>query len=288
MAAEDEAVAARTIPRGRGPEDPDRSPGIDPEVWLDHVRLARHRDPAALARLARAYDRYAHGLARKVHRHHRSSEDVDQVALEALVQALLRFDPERGVPFPAFATPHILGAVRRYYRDHGSMIRMPRGAQDVAAAEQAAVGRFVASTGRTPTPAEVAAELGIGVDLLIEVHLALQARTTVSIEAATADDRPLDEALGRLDGGFALAEDLLALTRAVEPLDDTERDLLHRYFFQVQSQAEIARSLGISQMQVSRLLAGIVRRLRVAMATPSFARATFDPPVPRGRGAPPA
>jgi RNA polymerase sigma-B factor len=273
VAAEDEAVAARTIPLGRGPDDPDRSPGIDPAVWLDHVRLARHQDPVVLARLARTYDRYAHQLAQRVHRHHRSSEDADQVALEALVGALLRFDPERSLPFPAFATPHIVGAVRRYYRDHGSMIRTPRAAHDVATAERAAVGRFVASTGRTPTLAEVAAELEMSVELLIEVHLALQARRTVSIEAATEDDRPLDEALGRLDRGFALAEDLMALTRAVEPLDDRERDLLHRYFFQVQSQAEIARSLGVSQMQVSRLLAGIVRRLRVAMSTPSRERA---------------
>src|SRR4051812_6213693 len=125
-AAIDLETATRSIPRG-GPGCSASEPAVDPGVWLDHVRYARDRNPAALDRLVREYERYARSLARRRRRGRDSWEDVNQVALEALVLALKRFDPERHLPFPAYGPPPILGSVRRHYRDRGWLLRVPRG-----------------------------------------------------------------------------------------------------------------------------------------------------------------
>jgi RNA polymerase sigma-B factor len=279
----DVTSAERSIPRGRAAGDVDRTPAEEPALWLEHVQFAHHRDAAVLARLVDAYRPYALGLARQLHRGRQSFEDLDQVALEALVRALQRFDPDRGIPFPAFATPVILGAVRRYYRDQGWSVRVPRRVHEVAAAEQDAVNRLTSRCGRAPTPTEVAADLGIGVDHLLEIRLALHARRVVSLEATTPSGSTVAEELGRIDQRLSLVDDQLALTAAVERLDAPTRSLVRRYFYDGQAQTEIARDLGVSQMQVSRLLATALGRLRAAMAVRPD-RARLDgafPPGPR-------
>jgi RNA polymerase sigma-B factor len=261
-AAQDRIGLERTIPRGRDGADDDPTPGVDQRVWLDHLCYARTRDPIVLERLVLEYERYARALARRMWRDGEPNEDLTQIALESLVAALRRFDPERGIPFPAFATPTILGALRRHYRDHGWLLRVPRRVHDFAVAERQATERLVVELGRQPTAPELAAAMGLTLDEVLEAQDALHARDTRSFDAPGADGWQLGDHVGSEDERFLAAEDRAALVDALEVLDGPARELLHLYFFQERSQSEIAEILGDSQMQVSRLLAATLRRLR--------------------------
>ena len=260
--ARDRADLERTIPRGRDERDRDPTPGVDQRVWLDHLCFARTGDPDVLERLVREYERYACSLARRMWRDGEPNEDLSQIAMEGLVAALRRFDPERGIPFPAFATPTILGALRRHYRDHGWLLRVPRRVHEFAVAERAATERLVVRLGRQPTAPELAAELGVDVDEVLEAQDALHARDMRSFDAAASDGWLLGDHVGAEDDRFGASEDRAALRGAIATLDEPARQLLHLYFFEERSQAEIAERFGVSQMQVSRLLAAVLRRLR--------------------------
>ncbi|MCU1370999.1 MAG: polymerase subunit sigma [Ilumatobacteraceae bacterium] len=252
----------RTIPRGRHERDEDQTPAVDQRVWLDHLEFARTGDAAVLARLVAEYERYARSLARRMWRDGEPSEDLDQVALEALVVALRRFDPERGIPFPAFATPTILGSLRRHYRDQGWLVRVPRRVHEFAVAERDTTDRLVVRLGRQPTAAELATEMCVDLDVVLEAQDALHARNTRSFEAAGPDGQLLGDQVGAEDGRLSASVDRVALMEAIRTIDGPAKELLHLYFFEERSQSDIAEHLGISQMQVSRLLSAVLRRLR--------------------------
>ncbi|WP_421121658.1 sigma-70 family RNA polymerase sigma factor [Aquihabitans daechungensis] len=260
--AEDAAGLERTIPRGRHEHDADPTPAVDHRVWLDHVHFARSGDPVVLARLVSEYEGYARSLARRMWRDGEPSEDLNQVALESLVVALQRFDPERGIPFPAFATPTILGSIRRHYRDQGWLVRVPRRVHEFAVAERAATERLVVRLNRQPTTQELAREMRTDIDSVLEAQDALHARNVRSLETSGADGRLLSDLVGTEDGDLAASVDRLALIDAMRTLDEPAKELLRLSFFEERSQADIALQLGVSQMQVSRLLAAILRRLR--------------------------
>jgi len=235
-------------------------------VWRDHERYARDRDPAALDRLVREYGRYARSLAERMHRGHESIEDLEQIAMEALVVALRRFEPERGLPFPALATPTILGALRRHYRDQGWLVRVPRRVHELATALRDATAHLTVVLGRAPTVAELARHLDVAVDTVLEAQEALHARDTRSIDASFGDDRRLVDDLGGDDPGLSAAEDRLAAADAIGTLGARDRELLRLYFVEERTQSEVAEVLGVSQMQVSRLLSSVLRRLRQRVA----------------------
>jgi RNA polymerase sigma-B factor len=262
VGVQDRLGLERTIPRGRDRDDEDRTPGVDQQVWLDHVCFARTGDPAVLERLVLEYEPYARSLARRMWRDGEPNEDLIQVALESLVGALRRFDPERGIPFPAFATPTILGALRRHYRDHGWLLRVPRRVHEFAVAEREATERLVRQFGRQPTAPELARAMGMDLDEVLEAHDALHARDMRSFDSTGTDGWLLGDNLGAEDERFTAAEDRAALAEAIRVLDGPARELLRLYFFEERSQSEIADLMGVSQMQVSRLLAAILRRLR--------------------------
>lgn len=253
----DTATAATTRPTGS-------APAHDPAVWEDHRRVAVHDDAEALERLVVEYERYARSLASRLHRGHEPREDLDQIALEALVLALKRFDPDRGLPFPAFATPTILGAIRRHYRDHGWLVRVPRRVHEFVGAQREATERLSVELHRPPTDDEVAADLGIDGGELRSATAALHARDTRSLDAALGDDGSLGERVGGDDPELALAEDRVAAATAIRGLDRSSQRLLRLYFFEERTQVEIAELLGVSQMQVSRLLRDALRRVRSA------------------------
>jgi len=231
-------------------------------VWEDHVRLATHDDRAALERLVAEYEGYARSLAARLHRGHEPREDLDQIALEALVIALKRFDPDRSIPFPAFATPTILGAIRRHYRDHGWLVRVPRRVHEFVGAHQASTERLRAELHRSPTDDEVAADLSIAPRELRAATAAVHARDTRSLDAVVGDDGSLGDRVGGVDPDLELADDRLAAAAAIRSLDRAGRRLLHLYFFEERTQSEIAGILGVSQMQVSRLLRDTLGRVR--------------------------
>lgn len=262
----DRARARRTVPRGQDASDESSTPGVALDVWLAHVRYQRSHRPDHLQVLVEEYEQYALSLARRLRRDRDGGDDLDQVALEALVVALQRFDCERGIPFPAFATPTILGALRRHYRDHGWGIRVPRRVHELAGPRREATERLTARLGREPTDDEVAAELGVGVDELRSAGEAAAARNPASLDVATVDEGvTAHEVVGEADPELVGADDRVALARAVEHLGERDREIIRLYFFEELTQSQIAERYGVSQMQVSRWVTSILARLRARM-----------------------
>lgn len=254
-----EALAEETIPRD---VVDGRTPSVRPELWKDHVLFARTGDSVVLDRLVREYERYARSLAGRMDRGNEPREDLDQMALEALVIALRRFEPERGIPFPAYATPTIIGALRRHYRDHGWLVRVSRRVHEFAHAQRETADRLTVELGRNPTDIEIAAAMGIDLEDLLLAQEALHARDTRSIDAPVGDALSLEDRLGEEDPDLGMAEDRLAADAALSTLDDSERRLIRLYYLEERSQSEVAAFLGVSQMQVSRLLRSTMRRLK--------------------------
>lgn len=263
LEAVDRCASTRTVPRGAGPDDGDRRPGVDPDVWRLHVRFHRSGDPTALDDLVHEYDRYATSLALRMHRDHERLDDLEQIAREGLIAALRRFDPNRRLPFPALATPTILGAIRRHYRDRGWAIRVPRRVHELAVASRRTEEHLTALLGRAPRVEEIAADIGASVDELLEVHDAVHARNTSSLDDALGPDGEDAAAAGAGDPLLLRVDDHLDLRAALDQLDSRDREIVRRYFFEEQSQSTIAAAFGVSQMQVSRWLASILRRMRV-------------------------
>lgn len=264
--AVDVLQARRTVPRGDDARDWSRRPGVPLPIWLLHVRYARSESAEDLGALVAEYEQYALSLARRLRRDREPSDDLDQVARESLVVALQRFDCERGLPFPAFATPTILGALRRHYRDHGWSIRVPRRVHELAVPAREATDRLTTELGRSPSADEVAVELGIETADLLATQQAAAARTPASLDSTPTIDGPSQhEVIGDDDRNLLVAEDQVVLSQAIEHLGDRDRDVIRLYFFDELTQSQIAERYGVSQMQVSRWIASIVKRLRSHM-----------------------
>jgi RNA polymerase sigma-B factor len=243
-----------------------RRPAVEPALWALHVRYHRTRDDDALVGLVDHYRPHAEAQARRLFRHAEPLEDLTQVAYEALLLALRRFDPERGTPFLAFAQPTITGSLRRHVRDAGWAIRVPRRVHELASPARDATELLTHDLGRPPTPAEIADFLGVAEREVLDAFVAEQARATSSLDAHdSASGLQAEQVIGRPDRGFARIENRTALAQSLEQLSGDDRDLVRMYFVDEMPQTEIAAVLGCSQMQVSRLLRKAVRRLRRLM-----------------------
>lgn len=197
-------------------------------------------------------------LARSLASHYRnrgeSYEDLVQVAHLALVKAARRFDPGAGCRFASYAAPTITGEIRRHFRDHGWIVRPPRRLQELRSriVAEDAVSDEVLAVRLEATVAEVRA-----------ARQASNAYSAVSLDAhVTCEDASLSELLADEADDAATVDDLLSLRHVTRDLDDRERRLLHLRFYEEATQSQIAADLGVSQMQVSRLLTSLLRRLR--------------------------
>lgn len=238
-------------------------PAVDPELWALHVRYARDRDEQVLAVLVDRYRPHAEAQARRHYRRGEPMDDLTQVAYEALVLALQRFEPVRRKPFLAFAKPTIVGSLRRHFRDAGWAIRVPRRVHELASPTRDATELLTHDLGRPPTPGEIADFIGVDEREVLEAMTAEDARTTASLDAAdTTTGLQADQVIGRPDRGFVGIENRTALLQSIELLSDDDRSLLQMYFVDERTQSQIADVLGCSQMQVSRLLRKAVRQLR--------------------------
>jgi RNA polymerase sigma-B factor len=266
----DRLEAFRTIPRQvrhrrAALGAPAVLPAVDDRIWLLHVRLARHRDKAARAELVAEYEPMAKAIARRFHRQREPLEDLEQVAMEALLLALDRFEPDRSTPFPGFANPTIIGSLKRYYRDSGWALRVPRRVHELSRPIRDTAELLTQDLGRAPNVREIADLLGVEPDDVSEALVAGTARAVTSLDgtsSASSDAPTADRVLGEADVGLGRVEDLATLRSLVEPLDPDDRLLLHRYFVEDLTQSRIAELLGVSQMQVSRTLTRLLRRLR--------------------------
>ncbi|HEY0639974.1 MAG TPA: SigB/SigF/SigG family RNA polymerase sigma factor [Pseudonocardiaceae bacterium] len=216
--------------------------------------------------LLREYLDVAHNIARRYARRGEPLADLEQVATIGLLQALDRFDPERGTDFLSFAVPTITGEVRRHFRDHGWATRVPRRLKELHLALAAAMGELSQRLGRAPTARELAAHLSLSLDEVAEGLAAAQGYRSRSLDGMTDDEHSAAPeslgALGQLDPDLEQLEDREALSQLLAELPPRERTIIVLRFFGNQSQTQIATALGISQMHVSRLLSRTLATLR--------------------------
>lgn len=192
-------------------------------------------------------------------------DDLLQVASLGLVNAVNRFDVDRGADFVSFAVPTIMGEVRRHFRDAGWAMRVPRRMKEMHLQISAAVSALSQRLGRAPTASEIAAEIGVDVAEVSEGLLAGSAYQTVSADATVGDrddDLPMLETLGHEDVELEKVEYYAAVRPILERLPERERRILVLRFFKSMTQTQIAEQIGISQMHVSRILSRTLAQVR--------------------------
>lgn len=192
-------------------------------------------------------------------------EDLVQVATVGLINAVDRFEPDRGSDFLSYAVPTIMGEVRRHFRDASWSIRVPRRLKELNLAITAASGELSQRLGRAPTPSEIATHLNLTQEDVFEGLEAGNAYHSVSLDealSADSDSDPLAEMLGEEDSALEGVENYESLRPLIEKLPERERLILTLRFFRNLTQTQIAERVGISQMHVSRLLTRTLERLR--------------------------
>jgi RNA polymerase sigma-B factor len=266
-AASDRARALLTVPSDavnrRWVEGRARRPAVERKLWALHVQYARRKDGEALQALVEHYRGHAEAQARRHYRRGEPVDDLTQVAYEALLLALRRFDPGRRTPFLAFAKPTIVGSLRRHFRDAGWAIRVPRRVHELSTPVRDAQELLTHDLGRPPSSGEIADFIGVDEHEVLEAFTAEDARITTSLDASDpASGLQAEQVIGQPDRGFLGIENRTALRQSLELMSEADCDLLRQYFLEERTQSQIAESLHCSQMQVSRLLRKAIHRLR--------------------------
>ena len=210
-------------------------------------------------------------LAGKFSNRGENVEDLVQVGCLGLIKAIERFDPERGTEFTTYATPTIVGEIKRHFRDKGWAIKVPRRLQEFNASVAKTTEELTSQLGRVPTADEIAKKLDVSPEDVLEAQELGQSYNLLSIDSELdADDSrktsSLLDYLGRDDFQLEQVEDRLALHRAFSSLPERERLLMYLRFFENRSQSEVAKVLNISQMHVSRLQARSLETMRQALS----------------------
>ena len=180
-----------------------------------------------------------------------------------------RFDPARGTPFAAFASPTILGELKRHFRDRVWTVRVPRGLHDRMAEVEKATSALTVELQRSPSVSEIAGKLKIEPAEVLEVPEANHNRRPLSLDRPVGgedDESPASEWVGDEDEGYELIDDKLALEGVLPQLDDRERLILRLRFVEDMTQSQIAEQIGHSQMHVSRILRRTLERIREQVA----------------------
>ena len=205
----------------------------------------------------------AESLAARFAGRGRERDDLKQVAYLGLVKAARAYDESRGNSFPAFAAPTITGELKRHLRDRCWVVRPPRSVQDHRAQLLRDESELAQRLGRNPTTAELAQVLGITKQDVCEASAAASSMRPDSLDAAASGDAPpLAEVLAVQDSAFERLDELLCLTQAIGELTGQERELLYRRYFCEESQTELGKRFGVSQMQISRRLSRLLVRLQ--------------------------
>jgi RNA polymerase sigma-B factor len=244
----------------------------------EDLRLFRawgdHGDRRARALLIERFLPLARSLARRYERGSEPLEDLVQVASVALVKAIDRYDPARGYAFSSFAVPTIAGELKRHFRDQTWMVRPPRGIQEMTLRVEGALARLTQQLDRSPTTSELAEAVGVSDEAILEAMQARSARGALSLHAPQGepgDAMSLQDTLGAEDPEIERAEQRAQLDRLMAEVSSRAREMLRMRFEEDMTQAEIGAAIGISQMQVSRILRQTIAQLRkVAGAAPAL------------------
>lgn len=239
---------------------------VGAEVDDLHRRYACSRDPELRAALVERHQGLAHAIAHRSCRHDHDVEDRRQVAMLGLLNAIDRFDPDRGISFSTFAWATISGELKRFHRNSGWAVHMPRSLQELHLRTASAVDHLTATLGRSPTIPEIAALTGDTVDEVVEGLEVNRARNVASLDAPQGDGSPSEPGAVAVDSGVGLVDNKLLVSSMLSLLPPRSQEILRLRFVEDLSQSQIAARLGLSQMHISRLLAQALRVLRESAA----------------------
>jgi RNA polymerase sigma-B factor len=247
-------------------------------------RWQRNKDPRARECLVESYLPLARKLAARYSgRAGEPFDDLLQVASLGLLKAIDRFDPDRGTAFSTFAVPTILGELKRYFRDTGWSAHVPRGAQELALKVQDAERAISSRLGRSPTAAELALYMEMSVEQVLDGLEAAAAHHATSLEVRhdelDGEARSLSDLFGEDDPRFEQIDASLTVASAARALSERELRVLEMRFYGELTQSEIANRIGVSQMQVFRILRGALARLRELALDESASRCSSQPSV---------
>jgi RNA polymerase sigma-B factor len=249
------------------PGSPTRSPDSDRELLK---RYHQGGDTSAREQLVQRHLPLVRSLARRYAGRGESLEDIEQVGAIGLLKAIDRYDLEREVSLTTYATPNVVGEIKRHFRDKGWAIRVPRGLQELNAKMAGTIERLTVKLERSPTIAEIAVELETTPEQVLEAMEAGSAYSTVSLSSGPGggDDDDFDpmESIGAEDAEYERTEQRASLEPALEALPEREREILRMRFEDGLTQTQIADRIGISQMHVSRLIRKSLSRMRDHLA----------------------
>jgi RNA polymerase sigma-B factor len=230
------------------------------------VRWQEDRDQRAREELVDRFLPLARKLARRYSGAREPFDDLLQVASLGLVKAIDRFDTSRGTAFSSFAVPTILGELKRYFRDLGWAVHVPRGAQEYALKVEEAQQHLTAKTGRPPSVYDLAEYLEFSLEEVLDALETAGAHHTVSLDTprddADGESGTLADAFGESDARFEFVEASVSIASAARQLSGRERRVLELRFVHDLTQTQIADAIGVSQMQVSRILRRALAQLR--------------------------
>jgi RNA polymerase sigma-B factor len=239
----------------------------------DKILLRRYHedgDLQAREQLIEQYMSLVRSLARRYSYRGEQLEDLVQIGAIGLIKAIDRFDLERGVELTTYATPNIIGEIKRHFRDKGWSVRVPRGLQELNVRLSRLVEQLTVQYSRSPTIPELAKAAGVEEEEVLEALQSGRAYTTLSLSVSGGggDDDDLDplESLGTEEHQYEVSEDRALLAPGFKALDERERKILQLRFFDGLTQSQIAQQVGISQMHVSRLIRRSLEKIRETIA----------------------
>ena len=235
----------------------------------DKVLLRRYHengDLQAREQLIEQYMSLVRSLARRYSYRGEQLDDLVQIGSIGLIKAIDRFDLERGVELTTYATPNIIGEIKRHFRDRGWAVRVPRGLQELNVQLSKIIEQLTVQLGRSPTIPELAKAAGVEEEAVLEALESGRAYSSLSLSSGggTEDGEELDplESLGEIEHEYEVSEDRAVLAPGFKVLDERERTILHLRFFEGLTQSQIAQQVGISQMHVSRLIRRALEKIR--------------------------
>jgi RNA polymerase sigma-B factor len=239
---------------------------LDSVAERDLLLRIRNGDTAARQEMITRYLPLVRSIARRFASRGQPVEDLTQVGSIGLIKAVDRFDLERGVELSTYATPTIMGEIKRYFRDKGWAVKVPRALQDLNVRLNKLLEQLTVDLQRSPSIAELATAAGVSEEEVVEAMESGRAYSSVSIFSggASEDDDSMEllDCLGQEEPAYAVFEQRRLLAPAMERLDPRERLILHLRFFEGMTQTQVAARIGISQMHVSRLIRKSIESLR--------------------------
>jgi RNA polymerase sigma-B factor len=233
-------------------------------------RYHEHGDLQAREQLIEQYMSLVRSLARRYAYRGEQFDDLVQIGAIGLIKAIDRFDVNRGVELTTYATPNIIGEIKRHFRDRSWAVRVPRGLQELNVQLSKLIEQLTVQLSRSPTIPELAQAAGVDEEAVLEALESGRAYSSLSLSQGTGqeDGDEIDplESLGELEHEYEVSEDRAVLAPGFRALDPRERTILHLRFFEGLTQSQIAQHVGISQMHVSRLIRRALEKIREEIA----------------------